>query len=39
MLDLFGRVPERMRAAYDEAHPLADGYRARTQHLAVRLSS
>jgi fructosamine-3-kinase len=30
MLDLFGRVPARTRAAYDEAFPLTDGWRTRT---------
>lgn len=29
MLDLFGAVPARTLAAYDEAHPLADGWRGR----------
>ena len=29
MLDLFGRVPERTIAAYDEVTPLADGWRER----------
>jgi fructosamine-3-kinase len=29
MLDLFGRVPPRTRDAYDEAYPLADGWRDR----------
>jgi fructosamine-3-kinase len=29
MLDLFGRVPERTRAAYQEVTPLADGWRDR----------
>jgi fructosamine-3-kinase len=29
MLDLFGRVPERTRAAYQEVAPLADGWRSR----------
>ena len=29
MLDLFGRVPDRTRAAYDEVYPLADGWRDR----------
>lgn len=29
MLDLFGRVPERTLAAYDEVAPLADGWRDR----------
>lgn len=29
MLDLFGVVPARTLAAYDEAHPLADGWRER----------
>lgn len=29
MLDLFGAVPERTLAAYDEAHPLAEGWRER----------
>ena len=31
MLDLFGRVPERTRAAYEEVAPLADGWRDRVQ--------
>ena len=29
MLDLFGAVPERTLAAYQEVHPLADGWRER----------
>lgn len=29
MLDLFGRVPDRTRAAYQEVAPLADGWRER----------
>jgi fructosamine-3-kinase len=29
MLDLFGRVPPRTIASYDEVHPLADGWRDR----------
>ena len=29
MLDLFGAVPARTRAAYDEIWPLADGWRER----------
>jgi fructosamine-3-kinase len=29
MLDLFGRVPDRTRAAYQEAAPLAEGWRER----------
>ena len=29
MLDLFGRIPSRTAAAYDEVAPLADGWRAR----------
>ena len=29
MLDLFGAVPARTAAAYDEVYPLADGWRAR----------
>lgn len=29
MLDLFGAVPNRTAAAYDEAYPLADGWRGR----------
>ena len=29
MLDLFGRVPARTRAAYDEAYPLTEGWRSR----------
>jgi fructosamine-3-kinase len=29
MLDLFGAVPVRTAAAYDEAYPLADGWRSR----------
>jgi len=29
MLDLFGRVPERTRAAYNEVYPLAEGWHGR----------
>jgi fructosamine-3-kinase len=29
MLDLFGSIPARTAAAYDEAYPLADGWRDR----------
>jgi fructosamine-3-kinase len=29
MLDLFGSVPSRTAAAYEEVAPLADGWRAR----------
>jgi fructosamine-3-kinase len=29
MLDLFGSIPARTAAAYDEVHPLADGWRDR----------
>lgn len=29
MLDLFGRIPDRTVAAYEETHPLADGWRER----------
>lgn len=29
MLDLFGAIPARTAAAYDEVHPLADGWRER----------
>ncbi len=29
MLDLFGHIPQRTADAYDEAHPLADGWRDR----------
>jgi fructosamine-3-kinase len=29
MLELFGRIPARTAAAYQELHPLADGWRAR----------
>jgi fructosamine-3-kinase len=31
MLDLFGRVPDRTRAAYLEVWPLADGWRGRIE--------
>jgi fructosamine-3-kinase len=31
MLDLFGRVPERTRAAYEEVAPLAEGWRDRVR--------
>ncbi|MGH3745405.1 MAG: fructosamine kinase family protein [Mycobacteriales bacterium] len=30
MLDLFGHIPDRTVAAYDEAYPLAEGWRERT---------